>query len=90
MPLPCAAASADASWRSIVERSASIDGRSRLMTRREVLALDVLHDEKRPALVLDDVVDDGDVGMRDAGGGARFVQNAATGARRPTPTRSDT
>ena len=42
----------------------------------EAFAFDVLHDEKRPALVLDDVVDDGDVWMRDAGGGAGFVQDA--------------
>ncbi len=42
---------------------------------REVFTFDVLHHEERAAVVLDHVVDDGDVGMRDARGRTRFVKN---------------
>ena len=44
--------------------------------RGERFALDVLHHEKRPALVFDDVVDDGDVRMRHTRRRARLVEHA--------------
>src|SRR5207302_10096769 len=43
---------------------------------RKTLALDVLHDDERGAVVLDDVVDRRDVRMRDARGRARLVEDA--------------
>ena len=46
------------------------------MTSRSVGPLDVLHDDVAVARVLAEVVDADDVGMREAGGGARLVAEA--------------
>ena len=51
--------------------------RSRRHARREGRAFDVLHDDVRLAVVFDDVVDGGDVGVIEAGDDTRLVQDVS-------------
>jgi hypothetical protein len=43
---------------------------------REILSFDELHDDVRTGPFVDDVMDGGDIAVIDAGGCARFVQDA--------------
>ena len=62
--------------------------RSAVKSGAQALALDVLHDDERALIVFEDVVDAGDVGMREPRGGTRLAQDgrliAAGFSRRQT------
>ena len=85
-PPPWAAASAAASWRPIAITRV---GRQRLLLDQggETLALDVLHHDERASLVLHDVVNGGDVRVRNPCGGARFADDAVAQVLAPLARR---
>ena len=62
-PFACAASSASATWRQIVERAARLERALRAEQRSQVGALDVAHREVEQAVDLARVVDRHDVRM---------------------------
>ena len=64
--------------------------RAALQARDQVLALEIFHDQERAVVVLDDVVDRGDVGMTDASRRASLAQNLRAGRGRECARRVQT